>query len=117
MVGETRADGSPGLDWVPFRPALHPNARQTRFLRTQPRHYPGEGAVKISAKLAMIISAIFAIACFGVAITGFTSSADIADPALRADGWGYAWFWAFLGMIGIVFGALSYWMVRTSRDE
>ena len=73
--------------------------------------------MKISARLSMIISAIFAVACFSIAITGFTSVGDIADPARRADGWGYAWFWAFLGMIGIVFGLLSWWIVRTHKEE
>ena len=59
-------------------------------------------------KLSMIISAIFAVICFGVAITGFTSLGDIADPAQRSDGEGFAWFWTFLGAVATFFGALGW---------
>jgi len=72
--------------------------------------------VKISAKLSIVIATIFATICFGVAITGFTSIGDIADPVQRADGLGFAWFWTFLGAIAVAFGALGVWIVKTHKD-
>ena len=73
--------------------------------------------MKISAKMSVIMAAIFAGVCFSVAITGFVSSGDIADPVQRADGYGFAWFWAFLGAVGVLFGALSVWILRTQREK
>jgi len=73
--------------------------------------------VKISARLAMIISVLFAAVAFGIAITGLASINEVADPAQRADGWGYICFWAFLGTIGVVFGLLSAWIVRTHKED
>ena len=73
--------------------------------------------MKISAKMSVIFSAIFAVVCFGVAITGFTSIGDIEDPVQRRDGLGFAWFWTFLGVVGLVFGALGLWIIRTHKDE
>jgi hypothetical protein len=72
--------------------------------------------MKISAKMSVILAAIFAIICFGVAITGFSSVGEIADPVQRADGWGFAWFWAFLGFVSVAFGALGVWMVKTHTE-
>jgi hypothetical protein len=50
----------------------------------------------------MVIAAIFAVICLGVAITGFTSLGDIADPTQAADARGFAWFWTFLASVAIV---------------
>ena len=63
------------------------------------------------------MSAIFAGICFSVAITGFVSSTDISDAQQRSDGYGFAWFWTFLGVIGLVFGALGVWIMRTAKEE
>jgi hypothetical protein len=73
--------------------------------------------MKISAKLATILAAVFALIAFSVAFTGFTSLDDIADPVQRSNATGFAWFWAFLGGIGVVFGALSWWIARTVNDN
>ena len=73
--------------------------------------------MKISAKLSVVLAAIFATICFWVAITGFTSLGGIADPQQRADGLGFAWFWTFLGCVAAVFGALGVWIVRTHKEE
>ncbi len=72
--------------------------------------------MKITAKLSVILSAVFAGICFTVAITGFTSLGDITDPAQRADSVGFAWFWAFLGIVAIAFGAVGVWLVRTYKE-
>jgi hypothetical protein len=73
--------------------------------------------LKITAKMSVIVAAIFAAVCFGVAITGFSSLGDLADPVQQADARGFAWFWAFLGSVGVVFGALGIWIVKTHREE
>jgi hypothetical protein len=67
-------------------------------------------------KMSVIISVIFALICFGVAITGFSSLGDVADPAQKADGEGFAWFWTFLGVVATLFGLLGWWFLRTHRE-
>jgi hypothetical protein len=69
--------------------------------------------LKITARVSIVMSAVFAVACFSVAITGFTSLGKIVDPAQLADARGYAWFWTFLGVVAIVFGGLGVWLVKT----
>ena len=73
--------------------------------------------MKLSMKMTVIISAVFAVVCFAAAITAFTSLGDIADPAQRDDGRGFAWFWTFLGVVATFFGTLGWWIKRTSKDE
>jgi len=76
-----------------------------------------EQAVKISAQMTVVMSAIFAVICFGVAITGFLSLGDIADATQMADAKGFAWFWTFLGSVATLFGLLALWMVRTQKED
>jgi hypothetical protein len=73
--------------------------------------------MQLSAKLTMVLGAIFAVACYAVAITGFTSIAEIADPKLASDARGFAWFWTFLGTVAAVFGLVSWWMIRTLKPD
>ena len=73
--------------------------------------------MKITAKFSVIIAAIFAVMCFGVAITGFNSLGSITDPVQLADAKGFAWFWVFLGGVAIVFGAVGIWLVRTEVEN
>ncbi len=72
--------------------------------------------MKITAQLSVIISVVFAVICFGVAITGFNSLGGITDPAIAADAKGFAWFWTFLGSVAVVFGAIGIWLVRTEKN-
>jgi hypothetical protein len=67
--------------------------------------------------MTVIMAAIFAAVCLGVAITGFTSLGEIADPTQKADAVGFAWFWTFLASVAIVIGLLAWWIVRTQREE
>jgi len=67
-------------------------------------------------KMTVMISAVFALVCFGVAITGFSSLGDIADPVQRDNGRGFAWFWTFLGVIATFFGALGWWIMRAQKE-
>ena len=73
--------------------------------------------MKISAQMTVVMSAIFAVVCFGVAITGFLSLGDIADATQMADAKGFAWFWTFLGSVATLFGLLALWMVRTQKED
>jgi ABC-type multidrug transport system permease subunit len=73
--------------------------------------------LKVTAKLSVILAVIFAVICFAVAITGFSSLGNIADPVQRADGRGFAWFWTFLGIIAAAIGALGVWIVKTHKDS
>lgn len=72
--------------------------------------------MKISAQLSIVIAAIFAVICFSVAFTGFNALGGITDPTQAADAKGFAWFWAFLGLISVVFGAVGMWIVRTHKE-
>ncbi len=73
--------------------------------------------LKISAKMSMYMSAVFAVVCFGVALKGFSSLGEISDPQQLSDARGFAGFWAFLGAIGVLFALLSRWMHRTARED
>lgn len=73
--------------------------------------------MRISAKISIWLAAFFAVVCFSVAFNGFTSLGDIADPTQRADAKGFAWFWTVLGMVGVVFGGVGVWLVKTATDE
>jgi hypothetical protein len=70
--------------------------------------------MQISAKLSIVIAAIFASICFGVALEGFMSL-DRLEGQVRDDALGFAWFWTFLGAIAVVFGAIGVWLVKTGR--
>ena len=73
--------------------------------------------MKLSLRATTIVAAIFAVICLGVAINGFTSLGDLADPATIADAKGFAWFWMFLGGIAIVFGLLAWWLSRRQSES
>jgi hypothetical protein len=60
---------------------------------------------------------IFAVICFGFAITGFTSLHGITDPTEMADAKGFAWFWTFLGSVATIFGGLAWWMAQRSNED
>ena len=68
-------------------------------------------------RLSIMISVVFAAVCFSVAIIGFTSLGDIADPAQRSDGQGFAWFWTFLGTVAAAFALLGLWILKTHKEN
>jgi len=73
--------------------------------------------LKISMQATIVIAAIFAIVCFSVAFTGFTSLGGITDPVQAADARGFAWFWTFLASVALVVGLASWWLVRTHKES
>lgn len=72
--------------------------------------------MKITARIAIILSAIFGIACFAVAYKGFSSLGGIADPTVLKDSKGFAWFWVFLGCVISGIAALSWWITSTEKE-
>ncbi len=74
--------------------------------------------MKLSLRATTVVAAIFAGICLSVAITGFVSLGDLADPVQRADARGFALFWAFLGSVAVALGVLAWWMAgRADQDE
>ena len=65
----------------------------------------------------MVVAAIFAALCLGVAITGFTSLGDMTDPTEMADARGFAWFWTFLASVAIGLGLLAWWVARKHIED
>ena len=70
--------------------------------------------MRISAQLAVWMCAAFGAVCLVFALKGFAGLTDSADAAERELIAGYAWFWAFLAAVALVFGVLS-WMIRQGR--
>jgi hypothetical protein len=67
--------------------------------------------------MTVVAGLIFAAVCLSVAITGFVSMGEIQDPVQLSDAKGFAWFWAFLGGVALLFAALAQWMARTQKEE
>lgn len=76
--------------------------------------------MKISVHIAMWLSLAFAVLCITYGIVGLTSLDASATATTREDAHGFAMFWLFLGLIGLVSAVGSWWMLRTGtlpRDE
>lgn len=73
--------------------------------------------MRITAQMSLVAGIVFALLCFGIAIHGFVSTAEMTDAVQLADARGFAGFWSFLGVIGATMAAVSLWMLRTARDE
>ena len=73
--------------------------------------------MRVTAQMSVVIAAIFAFVCFGFAFSGFTSLGDITDAEQLADARGFAWFWAFLGSIGVLFGLIGLWLAKTDTPH
>ena len=73
--------------------------------------------MKLSLRMTVVAGLIFAAVCLSVAITGFVSMGEIQDPVQLSDAKGFAWFWAFLGGVALLFAALAQWMARTQKEE
>ncbi len=68
--------------------------------------------MKVSALFAFWASVVFAIGCIAYAGFGFSSIDASMPAAVREDSRGYAWFWLFLGGIGIATALVSWMMLR-----
>jgi len=68
--------------------------------------------MKITAQLSAVLALVFGLVCIGFGAHGLWQVRDMADAAERADAQGFAWFWVFLGAVGLVIAALSHLMAR-----
>jgi hypothetical protein len=73
--------------------------------------------MKLSAQLTVLVSVVFALGCFGIAINGLLSLGEITDPAQMGDARGYIGFWTFLGAIASALGGAAWWIIRSGIDE
>ena len=71
----------------------------------------------VAVVATVVVAALFAAICLGVAITGFTSLGEIADPTEIADAKGFAWFWSFLATVAIGFGVAAWWLARNHKED
>ena len=76
-----------------------------------------EARLKLSMQATVLMSGLLAVICLGVAASGFFSLGEIADPAAAADARGFALFWAFLGGVAIVLGALAWRLARNGKED
>jgi dipeptide/tripeptide permease len=74
--------------------------------------------MKLSAQISFWFALAFAAFCLAYALFGFTSVEAGADPDVVANSRGYAWFWTFLGVVGLAIALVSHRMVKTQpRDD
>jgi amino acid transporter len=74
--------------------------------------------MKLSARLMFWGSLLFAALCLAYAYLGFSAIDPSMSEEMREASRGYAWFWTFLGVIGVALAAVARWMRRrTDRDE
>ena len=73
--------------------------------------------MKFSLQATVVVAAIFAAVCLGVAITGFSSLDGLADPTEIADAKGFVWFWSFLATVAIGFGVAAWWLARNHKED
>ena len=73
--------------------------------------------MKLSAQATMVIGAIFAIVCFSVAVKGFMSLGELTDPKTISDAQGFAFFWAFLGVVALTFAVVSWWIAKNEKGD
>jgi phosphotransferase system glucose/maltose/N-acetylglucosamine-specific IIC component len=70
--------------------------------------------MKVSATITIWICGVFALGCFAFAMTGFLALDALPTDAERELSRGYAWFWMFLALVAVIFGALS-WMIKKGK--
>ena len=68
--------------------------------------------MKLSLHATAILGLIFCVIALGVAINGFMSLRELADPAQLADAKGYAWFWTFIAAVCGSLAWLAWWTAR-----
>ena len=68
--------------------------------------------MKITAQWSFWLSLAFAAGCTVYALVGFSSIDASLTDAQRADARGFAWFWLFLGGVGVAVAIVSGLMAR-----
>ena len=72
--------------------------------------------MRITVHLAMWLALAFAALCIAYGLVGFNSIDADTAASLRDDARGYAWFWMFMGGIGLACAAGSWWLLRKGDD-
>lgn len=73
--------------------------------------------MRLSLQLMFWFSLVFASLCIAYAGFGFSSIEANADPQLVEDSRGYAWFWLFLGSIGVVLAFVSWRLTKEKQGS
>lgn len=73
-------------------------------------------SMKLTARIASLLTAILGAACLFGAYRGLSSLGAIADPSQLRDAKGFAWFWAFLGVVFLGIAVLS-WRSTDPKQE
>ena len=72
--------------------------------------------MKISVQMMFWFSLLFAALCLAYAWFGFSSIDATMSDESREVSRGYAWFWTFLGAIGLALASLARWLLREPKD-
>jgi hypothetical protein len=73
--------------------------------------------MKLSAQMMFWLSLVFAAVCLAYAYFGFSSIDPTMSDDVRDASRGYAWFWTFLGVIGLACAGLAYWMQKEPPED
>jgi len=73
--------------------------------------------LKFSIQATMTIASIFGALCLAGGIHGLLSLDGITDPVQLSDAKGFAWFWMFLGCVGVAIAIGSWWIARGMKPE
>ena len=73
--------------------------------------------MKLSMQMMFWLSLVFAALCLVYAYLGFSSIDTTMSDDVRDASRGYAWFWTFMGVIGLVVAGLGRWLMRDVQDE
>jgi len=104
---------APPIGWTPTQPPTHALSLVVRNQRVQQ---------PVGSDLSVLFKSGASFSTGGAGLAKGDQlptdySGGIADPGQRADGYGFAWFWTFLGALGVVFGAIGVWLLRTQNDD
>jgi hypothetical protein len=72
--------------------------------------------MQLTARLSAYAAFVFAAVCLWFAFDAF-STLPGADPDQVSGGPSFAWFWAFLGVVGAVIGWASLKAANSQRDN
>lgn len=64
--------------------------------------------MKLTARISSILTGLLSLACFFGTYRGLSALRGIADPAMLKDARGFAFFWAFLGVVFLGISVLSW---------
>ena len=64
----------------------------------------------------MWLALAFAALCIAYGLVGFTSIDADATAAMRDDAHGFAFFWLFLGGVGLACAGGSWWLLRSGGN-